>query len=279
MKHGDIVLISNKSQYDGVLIAEVDDNFLDLNGNLDERALSHVQIAKYPNHTMPARRIKIISDDIPRRELSEDLSKLLSNRHAIIQIRTDYHWREVFFLAYNNFIYKDKGFFVFNGRKFKDNILELNNANSLIAYTVALFLACRHGEVDNFYKLSFDEATAKYGNSEYFGLEPDFGIALKFESPGKWTVRASALLIMFTITVFAEGVELQTLPDDAVIEPLKDGNALSDDYISMALRHRSSSHRAEFEHRLKNSNDALGFNLESNPKLIFNMEPVVTKTE
>lgn len=190
MRPGDLVLVGRQSLYDPILIGEIE-------GEFDPKET--VRVERYGNERIPARHVRWLAVNVERRYLSQTLSLLLSNRHAVISIDKDKYGEEVYKVAYGEYVFGTDSRYVFQGPKYKNIAPATVPGINLITYFVAAFNACELDEVEEFAKLDIQGAI-----DNYFEQDILHSFEIEFSSPGEYVLHAKrAALPLFVAVAIA----------------------------------------------------------------------------
>ena len=190
MAVGDLVMVGAFSQYDPVLIGEITHPF-------NPEDFTHYET--YPRERIPIRRVQWLRTDFERRGLSQALSKLLSNRRAVIQIQRSLY-EEVYQIAYGDYVVGEHSRYIYEGKEYKNIGLAILPGINLISYCIAAFNACEEEELEKFSELSIDQAIANYFEQDIL-----YSFEVDFRSPGEYVLHAkrAALPLLVAVLVSA----------------------------------------------------------------------------
>lgn len=190
MKKGDLILFAGASVYDPVNIGEITADFTPTD------VMSH---PRYPREEIPFRSVRWIQTKVERRDLSQDLSLLLSNRRAIISIPKSLHGEEVYRIAYGDYVLGDNARYKFHGPDYANYAPTTVPGLNLISYFAAAFNAIEEDELEAFLNLSIDEAI-----KNYFEQDALYSFEIDFASPGGYILHAKkAVLPLFVAVMVA----------------------------------------------------------------------------
>jgi hypothetical protein len=191
MKPGDLVLVGASSQYDPVLIGELIEPY-------DPKVFTYYE--KYGRDKIPARRVKWLRTDFERRQLSQGLSRLLSNRRTVITVSEIEYGEEVYQIAYGDYVYGEHSRYIYEGKKYKNIGLAIKPGLDLLSYFIAAYHACEEDEIVNFAGLDVNKAINSYFEQEILN-----SFEVDFRSPGEYVLNAkkAALPLLVAILVSA----------------------------------------------------------------------------
>lgn len=190
MKKGDLVLFAGASVYDPVNIGEITTDFTPSN------VMSH---PRYSNEEIPFRSVRWLHTKVERRELSQELSLLLSNRRAIISIPKSLHGEEVYRIAYGDYVLGDNARYKFHGPDYANYAPTTVPGLNLISYFSAAFNAIEEDELEAFLNLSIHDAI-----TNYFEQDALYSFEIDFASPGGYILHAKkAVLPLFVAVMIA----------------------------------------------------------------------------
>lgn len=176
VKPRDLILVGRQSIYDPILIGEVQTPF-----NPDHL----ITIPKFEGEQTPYREVKWLPVKTERRFLPQKLSRLLSNRKAIIHIDKKEFGEDVYKYAYGDYVYGENSRYIFSGPKYRNVATQAVPGIDLITYFAAAYNAQEIGEIDRFAKLGIQEAI-----SSYFEQDDLYSFELDFSSPGEYILHA-----------------------------------------------------------------------------------------
>ena len=166
MQPGDLILFAGRDIYEPIHIGEIKEPF---------DAKHSVQIKAYDREDIPSRKIRWINVRVERRFLSERLSALLSNDHAVIRLPKEEFGDEVYRIAYGDYVFGTSSRYLFRGPSYKNIAVSTVAGIDLISYFCAAFNAVEIGEIDAFSKLEIREAINSYFESDdLYSFEIDF---------------------------------------------------------------------------------------------------------
>ena len=191
MKVGDLVLVGGHSLYDPILIGEIVSPF-------DARNVTRYE--RYGNERIPTRKVNWLRTDIERRVLTQSLSKLLSNRRAVVKVDKPSFGVEVFRLAYGDYVSGAEARYIFKGPKYRNIATSAVPGIDLISYFCAAYNAFEEGELDAFAKLEIKQAI-----DNYFEQDVLYSFEIDFASPGEYVLYAkrAALPLLVAVLVSA----------------------------------------------------------------------------
>lgn len=191
MKVGDLVLVGGHSLYDPILIGEISAPF-------DARSFTRYE--RYGTERIPTRKVNWLRTDIERRVLTQSLSKLLSNRRAVVSIEKATFGVEVFRLAYGDYVSGTEARYIFKGPKYRNIATSAVPGIDLISYFCAAFNACEEGELKVFAQLGIKQAI-----DNYFEQDVLYSFEIDFASPGEYVLYAkrAALPLLVAVLVSA----------------------------------------------------------------------------
>lgn len=150
----------------------------------------------YDGEGIPFRKVKWLPVRTQRRQLSERLSQLLSNRHAVISLSKEEFGDEIYTLAYGDYIFGGESRYVFPGPKYKNVATATVPGITLISYFVAAFHAYEIGELPQFSSLSIGDAI-----NNYFEQDILYSFELEFASPGNYILHSRRAALALTAAV------------------------------------------------------------------------------
>jgi hypothetical protein len=169
-KAGDLVIVPGKGYKSTVLFGEI------LNDFDPEFTVNSV---RYPDETVAARRVKWLPISLAKRQFNQRLVTLMQNRQAIIEVTREQDRREIYALAYGDYIWRESSGNLIRVSKDQIDLNDLNKAVDLTNYFASQYLALKKGELDNFLSLEFNQAIDVYYEKQYFG-----GVNVEIHSPG-----------------------------------------------------------------------------------------------
>ncbi|MGQ0741208.1 MAG: hypothetical protein ACT4OG_02770 [Alphaproteobacteria bacterium] len=191
---GDLVVMGDRSIYRPVHIGEITKAF-------ETRDVTPLPVNG--REEVPIRKVRWLNTNVERRELSERLSRLLSNRHSIIVINKEEFADEVYQIAYGDYVYRDDSRYVFPGPRYKNFAPAIVPGIDLISYFMGAANALQDGELEEFAALEIQEAVGRY-----FEQDALYSFEIDFASPGGYVVHARqaslALLVALLVAATAD---------------------------------------------------------------------------
>ncbi|MBB2841416.1 UNVERIFIED_ORG: hypothetical protein GGE64_005199 [Rhizobium etli] len=169
-KAGDLILVPGPGYNSTVYIGEFKGEF-----NPGTKASS----VRYPQEKIPARSVTWLPTALAKRQFNSRIIRLLQNRQAIIQVSQEADRREIYNIAYGDYVWKESSGNLIRVTEDEIDLNDLNKAVDLTNYFAAQYLALRAGELDKFLGLEFSEAIDRYYDKSYFG-----GVSVEVHSPG-----------------------------------------------------------------------------------------------
>lgn len=169
-KQGDLILVPGPGYNSTVYIGE-------FKGDFDPDHL--VEAMRYSPEKIPARRVNWLPVALAKSQFSPRLIRLMQNRQAIIQVTIEEERREIYNIAYGDYIWKETSGNLIRVTKNEIDLHDLNKAVDLTNYFASQYLALKKGELEHFLSLDFDEAIETYYDKSYFG-----GVSVEVHSPG-----------------------------------------------------------------------------------------------
>jgi hypothetical protein len=198
MNSGDLVLLAGRSIYEPVLVGEVDGAF-----NPDD----YTHIDRYPGAAIPMRRVHWLPVSNERRFLSKDLSMLLSNRKAVVNIDRRLFGEQVFRIAYGDYVDKEASRYIFEGNNYNNQATDAIPGIRLIAYFCAAFSAEEQNRLSEFFALDIDDSIETFFDRSLLS-----SFELDFRSPGEYVLFAKnaalALTVALLVSATADGLSL-----------------------------------------------------------------------
>ena len=169
-KAGDLIIVPGKGYGSTVFFGEMINNF-----DADFTVETH----RYPGETIAARKVKWLDIHLAKQQFNRRLIRLMQNRQAIIQITREDDRREIYTLAYGDYVWKRSSGNLIRVTKEEIDLNDLNKAVDLTNYFASQYLALKKGELDQFLRLHFNDAIDEYYDKSYFG-----GVNVEIHSPG-----------------------------------------------------------------------------------------------
>ncbi|MBP2534095.1 hypothetical protein [Agrobacterium tumefaciens] len=206
-KPGDLVIIPGKGYNSTVYIGE----FV---GEFDPE--HRVSSIRYPAELIPARKVRWLPAALAKGQFNRRLIRLMQNRQAIIQINGDAEHREIYNIAYGDYIWKESSGSLIRVTEEEIDLNDLNKAVDLTNYFAAQYLALKKGELSKFLELDFHNAIEAYYDKNYFG-----GVSVEIHSPGYFNRRMKDALLAGYVSAMlalsASGVTPQEAKDAQVV--------------------------------------------------------------
>ncbi|BGE86910.1 MULTISPECIES: hypothetical protein [Methylosinus] len=196
VKPMDLILVGQKTIYDPILIGEVVGQF-----NPEES----IAIPRCEGELGPLRRVRWLETATERRFMPQALSKLLSNRKAVINIDKSSFGQDVFKYAYGDYVFGENARYIFSGPKYRNIATQAVPGIELITYFAAAFNACEIGELEKFAAMSIDAAI-----NSYFEQDILYSFEIDFSSPGEYILHArrAALPLLVAALIAATAGDL-----------------------------------------------------------------------
>jgi hypothetical protein len=167
---GDLILVPgpgyNSTVYIGEFLGDFDPEF---------KAGSF----RYPTEQIPARKVAFLPTVMAKRQFNSRIIRLLQNRQAIIQVTQEADRREIYSIAYGDYVWKESSGNLIRVTEQEIDLNDLNKAVDLTNYFAAQYLALRDGQLKDFLSLEFNAAIDKYYDKSFFG-----GVSVEVHSPG-----------------------------------------------------------------------------------------------
>ncbi|MGO8016304.1 hypothetical protein AB9E19_15265 [Rhizobium leguminosarum] len=172
---GDLILVPGPGYNSTVYIGEFVDGF-------DPQF--KVAATRYPTEQIPARKVAFLPATMAKRQFNSRIIRLLQNRQAIIQVSQEVDRREIYSIAYGDYVWKESSGNLIRVTEQEIDLNDLNKAVDLTNYFAAQYLALRKGELREFLALDFNTAIEEYYDKSYFG-----GVSVEVHSPGFFSRR------------------------------------------------------------------------------------------
>lgn len=169
-KAGDLIVVPGPGYNSTVYIGE-------FKGEFDHE--HKVDSIRYAGETIPARRVTWLPVALAKRQFNSRLIRLMQNRQAIIQVHNEEDRREIYNIAYGDYVWKESSGNLIRVTKDEIDLNDLNKAVDLTNYFASQYIALKLGELDNFLKLDFNAAIDQYYDKSYFG-----NVSVEVHSPG-----------------------------------------------------------------------------------------------
>ncbi|MDW5315518.1 hypothetical protein [Rhizobium sp. PL01] len=169
-KPGDLILVPGAGYNSTVYVGE-------FNGEFDPGFT--VEPLRYPKEKVPARRVTWLPVALAKNQFNRRLIRLMQNRQAIIQVGAEEDRREIYSIAYGDYVWKESSGNLIRVTKDEIDLNDLNKAVDLTNYFASQYLALKKGELEQFLALEFNEAIDRYYDKSYFG-----GVSVEVHSPG-----------------------------------------------------------------------------------------------
>ncbi len=167
---GDLIVVPGKGYNSTVYIGE-------FKGGFDPGF--QVESARYPSEKIPARKVTWLPAAQAKSQFSRRFVRLMQNRQAIIQVNLEADRREIYSVAYGDYVWKESSGNLLRVTKEEIDLHDLNKAVELTNYFASQYLALKQGKLEHFLSLSFNDAIEKYYDKSYFG-----GVSVEVHSPG-----------------------------------------------------------------------------------------------
>lgn len=172
---GDLILVPGPGYNSTVYIGEFVDGF-------DPQF--KITATRYPTEQIPARKVAFLPTTMAKRQFNSRIIRLLQNRQAIIQVSQEVDRREIYSIAYGDYVWKESSGNLIRVTEQEIDLNDLNKAVDLTNYFAAQYLALRKGELREFLALDFNAAIDEYYDKSYFG-----GVSVEVHSPGFFSRR------------------------------------------------------------------------------------------
>lgn len=206
-KAGDLIIVPGPGYNSTVYIGE-------FKGEFDNK--HKVESIRYVGEKIPARRVTWLPVAMAKRQFNSRLIKLMQNRQAIIQVHNEHDRREIYNLAYGDYVWKESSGNLIRVTKEEIDLHDLNKAVDLTNYFASQYIALKKGELKQFLDLEFNAAIEKYYDKTYFG-----NVSVEVHSPGFFARKMkSAMLAGYVSAMLAlsgAGVTAQEATETKVI--------------------------------------------------------------
>jgi hypothetical protein len=204
---GDLIVVPGKGYNSTVYIGE-------FKGEFDPGF--QVESIRYATEKIPARKVTWLPAAQAKSQFSRRLVRLMQNRQAIIQVNLEADRREIYSVAYGDYVWKESSGNLLRVTKDEIDLNDLNKAVDLTNYFASQYLALKKGELEKFLKLEFNEAIDEYYDKSYFG-----SVSVEVHSPGFFSRKMKdAMLAGYVSAMLAlsgAGVSAQEATDVKVV--------------------------------------------------------------
>lgn len=204
---GDLIVVPGKGYNSTVYIGE-------FKGEFDPEF--RVESIRYPTEKIPARKVTWLPAALAKSQFSRRLVRLMQNRQAIIQVNLEADRREIYSIAYGDYVWKESSGNLLKVTKDEIDLHDLNKAVDLTNYFASQYLALKQGKLEHFLSLGFNEAIEEYYDKSYFG-----GVSVEVHSPGFFSRKMKdAMLAGYVSAMLAlsgAGVSAQAATDVKVV--------------------------------------------------------------
>ena len=225
-KAGDLILVPGPGYNSTVYIGEFKGEF-----DKDDK----VDSIRYVGEKIPARSVTWLPVALAKRQFNSRLIKLMQNRQAIIQVHTEEDRREIYNIAYGDYVWKESSGNLIRVTKDEIDLNDLNKAVDLTNYFASQYIALKKGELDKFVKLEFNEAIEKYYDKSYFG-----NVSVEVHSPGffarKMKSAALAGYVSAMLALSATGIPAGEATDIQVVNSANATISICDKQLQDDLR-------------------------------------------
>ncbi|QRY68213.1 hypothetical protein JVX98_07970 [Ensifer sp. PDNC004] len=206
-KAGDLIVVPGPGYNSTVYIGE-------FKGEFDQD--HKVDSIRYAGEAIPARRVTWLPVALAKRQFNSRLIRLMQNRQAIIQVHNEEDRREIYNIAYGDYVWKESSGNLIRVTKEEIDLNDLNKAVDLTNYFASQYIALKKGELDKFLQLDFNAAIDRYYDKSYFG-----NVSVEVHSPGFFARKMkSAMLAGYVSAMLAlsgAGVTAQEAVDTKVL--------------------------------------------------------------
>jgi hypothetical protein len=146
-----------------------------------------IQIEKYGEHWLPARKVKWLQNELNRNTLPKELRKRLELSRAVNEIRPEAEPQIIYEYAYDSVIYGQRSSIRIGAPSHRDDLSAIADLSQLIAFWIEAFAAVNGSDIQSLTgaidvrRFSQQNAHTKY----------DVDVRLNFNSPGIVHVRAN----------------------------------------------------------------------------------------
>lgn len=137
-----------------------------------------------------------LNTGLERRWLSQPLSKLLSNRRAVVKVEKNSFGEEVYRFAYGDYVSGTESRYIYKGPKYRNIATSAVPGIDLISYFCAAFNAVEEGELAKFSNLNVKEAI-----DNYFEQDVLYSFEIDFSSPGEYVLHAKRAVLPLVVAV------------------------------------------------------------------------------
>ena len=124
-----------------------------------------ITLDRYGDAPIQARKVNWLPVFKERRFLSKDLSLLLSNRKAIVNVDETRFGEEIYRIAYGDYVDAEYSRYIFDGRAYDNHAVETIPGIRLISYFCAAFNAAELNKLSEFFALSIEDGIGDYYNT------------------------------------------------------------------------------------------------------------------
>ncbi len=206
-KAGDLILVPGPGYNSTVYIGE-------FKGGFDPKVKA--QSIRYVGESIPARSVAWLPMAMAKRQFNNRLVRLMQNRQAIIQVTQEADRREIYSIAYGDYVWKESSGNLIRVTKDEIDLNDLNKAVDLTNYFASQYLALKKGELEKFLALEFNDAIDQYYDKAYFG-----NVSVEVHSPGFFSRKMkSAMMAGYVSAMLAlsgAGVTAQEAVDTKVV--------------------------------------------------------------
>ncbi|MER9654393.1 hypothetical protein NKJ26_12870 [Mesorhizobium sp. M0152] len=225
-KAGDLIIVPGKGYGSTVFFGEVMNDF-----DPDFTVTSH----RYPDETIPARKVKWLPVNLSKQQFNRRLIRLMQNRQAIIQVTREDDRREIYTHAYGDYVWKESSGNLIRVTKDDIDLNDLNKAVDLTNFFASQYLALKNGELELFLAMGFHEAIDKYYDKTYFG-----GVNVEIHSPGYFgrpmKKAAMAGYVSAMLALSGSGVTAQEAADTKVLNSANAVTSICDMELETDIR-------------------------------------------
>ena len=241
MKPGDLVLVGGHSLYDPILIGEISEPF---------DARKYVRYERYGNERIPLRAVNWLNTTLERRWLSQPLSKLLSNRRAVVTVEKNSFGEEVYRFAYGDYVSGAESRYIYKGPKYRNIATSAVPGIDLISYFCAAFNAAEEDELAKFSNLNIREAI-----DNYFEQDILYSFEIDFSSPGEYVLHAKRAVLPLLVAVLVSATSGTISLNDARSAEVTNSATAPSTYANegdrLVLGGGLSAHKHVFKSELK----------------------------
>ncbi|RVI12561.1 hypothetical protein CN206_10960 [Sinorhizobium meliloti] len=194
-----------------------------------------VSTARYPFEPIPARRVAWLPAALAKSQFNRRLVRLMQNRQAIIQVSREEDRREIYNIAYGDYVWGDTSGNLIQVTHDEIDLYDLNKAVDLTNYFASQYIALKDGRLGEFLGLGFHEAIERFYDKRYFG-----GVNVEIHSPGYFgrpmKVALLAGYVSAMLALSGAGLTAQEAVDLQVQNSANSNRSFCDEQLEADLR-------------------------------------------